>query len=215
MKDSQTLTLQDFQIIIHNIHTTIKDNVNYLCELDSSVGDGDHGTTLERGLSAAVKAIEESPPDSISNMLQTTGKTMISSMGGASGPLFGSLFREMGRASTELDEVTLSNLHTMLDRAASKIMEMGKAERGDKTLLDALLPAVDSLQQSIADGASLPDALTAMAKAAQSGAVATQEMVATKGRARYAGERGRGRQDAGATSIALIMQTIADTVSKL
>ena len=211
----ETLTLNDFSIVIRNINTTIQENAVFLCQLDSVVGDGDHGTTLARGLGKSVDAITTTPPATISELLQTVGKTMISSMGGASGPIFGSLFKEMGRASKGLETVTLADLYTMFSRAADKVQKLGKAEPGDKTLLGSLLPAIDSLAESVEQSADIAKSLQKMAQAAQAGVEATKEMTAKKGRARYAGERGLGHQDAGATSIYLMLKSFADTVAGL
>ena len=211
----ETLTLSDFSLIIRNINTTIQENSVLLCQLDSVVGDGDHGTTLARGLGLSIDAIIATPPATISDLFQTVGKTMISSMGGASGPIFGSLFKEMGRASKGFEVVTLSDLYTMFSSAAIKVQTLGKAEPGDKTLLDSLLPGIDSLAESVEHSADFVESLQKMAQAAQAGVEATKEMTAKKGRARYAGERGLGRQDAGATSVYLMLQSFADTVVDL
>ena len=211
----ETLTLDDFSIIIRNINTTIQENAVFLCQLDSVVGDGDHGTTLARGLGKSVDEITATPPATIAVLFLTVGKTMISSMGGASGPIFGSLFKEMGRASKGLEVVTLADLHAIFSRAADKVQKLGKAEPGDKTLLDSLLPGIDSLAESVENSNDITESLQKMAQAAEAGVEATKEMTAKKGRARYAGERGIGHQDAGATSVYLMLQSFADTVAKL
>ena len=211
----ETLTLDDFSIIIRNINTTIQENAVFLCQLDSVVGDGDHGTTLARGLGKSVDEITATPPATIAVLFLTVGKTMISSMGGASGPIFGSLFKEMGRASKGLEVVTLADLHAIFSRAADKVQKLGKAEPGDKTLLDSLLPGIDSLAESVENSNDITKSLQKMAQAAEAGVEATKEMTAKKGRARYAGERGIGHQDAGATSVYLMLQSFADTVAKL
>ena len=161
-----------------------------------------------------MEALDAQSPASISELFQLLGKTMVSSMGGASGPLFGSLFRAMGTACKECDTVGTKELHAMFAAGAAKVMKLGKAERGYKTLLDSLLPGIESLEASASDGASLPDALSNMAEAAEAGVESTKEMVAKSGRARYAGERGLGHADAGATSIALMIRAFSDTVAK-
>ena len=211
----ETLTLDDFSVIIRNINTTIQENAVFLCQLDSVVGDGDHGTTLARGLGKSIDEITATPPATIAVLFLTVGKTMISSMGGASGPIFGSLFKEMGRASKGLEVVTLADLLAIFSRAADKVQKLGKAEPGDKTLLDSLLPGIDSLAESVENSNDITESLQKMAQAAEAGVEATKEMTAKKGRARYAGERGIGHQDAGATSVYLMLQSFADTVAKL
>ena len=211
----EALTLDDFLVVLRNINTTVQVNAVFLCQLDSVVGDGDHGTTLARGLGKSIDAITTTPSVTISELFLTVGKTMISSMGGASGPIFGSLFKEMGRASKGLEVVTLADLYTMFSKAASKVQKLGKAEPGDKTLLDSLLPGIDSLAESVEYSTDFVESLQKMAQAAKTGVEATKEMIAKKGRARYAGERGIGHQDAGATSIYLMLQSFADTVAEL
>ncbi|MEM7395188.1 MAG: dihydroxyacetone kinase subunit DhaL, partial [Verrucomicrobiota bacterium] len=189
---SETLNIDDFRKIIASIRDTINENSDFLCELDSHVGDGDHGTTIARGTRAAAEEVESVNPDSISQLLTKAGMAMMKSMGGASGPIFGSLFRGMGKQAEGKDEVNLADLHAMLEAGLKKVMDLGKAEPGEKTLVDSLHPAVEALDTARADGASLADGLTAMVEAAEAGVEKTKEMVAGKGRARYSGERALG-----------------------
>jgi dihydroxyacetone kinase-like protein len=200
-----TLNFDDFDSMIHAISATIQENSDFLCELDSVVGDGDHGTTIARGLRKAIEAIDEQKPETISDLMSLAGNTMIESMGGASGPIFGSLFRQMGRASRGKEEVNLSDLADMYEKAANKIMQLGGAEPGQKTMIDSLVPAVESLKASAEAGENVVDAYKKMHEAALAGVEATKEMVAKQGRARYAGERGMGYQDAGATSVSMMI----------
>lgn len=211
MKDS--LSLDDCVSVLNAINTTIEENVNTLCELDSVIGDGDHGTTIARGLKAGVEAVDAHKPASITDLFQLMGKTMVSSMGGASGPLFGSLFRAMGTASKDLEILYPADIHAMFEAGAMKVMKLGKAERGHKTLLDSLLPGIDSLESSIANGTNLHDTMQRMAEATEAGAESTSDMIAKSGRARYAGDRALGRVDAGAASIALMIRAFAETVA--
>ena len=176
------------------------------------VGDGDHGTTIARGLRKAVEAINAENPETISDLLSLAGNTMIESMGGASGPIFGSMFRQMGRLSRGKDEVTVAELAEMYDKAAAKIMQLGGAEPGQKTMIDSLVPAVESLKASAAAGDDVVTAYSKMHEAAKAGVEATKEMIAKQGRARYAGERGTGHQDAGATSVTLMIEAALEAV---
>jgi len=201
-----TIDLKDFVAIIHETERTISKHSRLLCELDAVVGDGDHGSTIARGLKKAVEVIDNKPLSNISELLINVGNTMIESMGGASGPIFGSLFKEMGKAAEGKEEVTLSDLYKMYNRGAQKIMKLGQAKPGDKTLLDSLIPAIESLKKASEDKMGIPEAFAQMLEAAKSGVETTKSMVASKGRARYAGERGKGHQDAGATSIAYMLE---------
>lgn len=208
-----TLNFEDFDKIVRNTAKVINENSDFLCELDSVVGDGDHGTTISRGLRKAIEAIDEEKPDSISDLLTLTGNTMIESMGGASGPIFGTLFKQMGRMSREKDEVDLNDLHEMYQKSIERVMKLGGAEPGQKTMVDSFLPAVESLKVSADAGDDVITAYTKMEEAAKAGVEATKAMVAKQGRARYAGERGTGHQDAGATSVSLMIGAALQAIS--
>lgn len=214
MKD-KALTLQDFREIIINTEKAIRQNTRLLCELDAVVGDGDHGSTIARGLASAVETIEKEPPGTISDLLVNTGNAMIENMGGASGPIFGSLFKYMGKTAEGSEQVDLELLVVMYEKSAEKIMKLGQAQPGDKTLLDSLLPGINALKKSCSNGDSLREAYKAMAEAAEKGVLTTKEMVANKGRSRYAGQRGIGHQDAGATSVAIMLKAASITVNKM
>ncbi len=206
------LDLKDFRVIIKNINQTLQDNARYLSKLDSLVGDGDHGTTIARGFKNAVNKIEEEGPESISSLLKMTGFTLISTMGGAAGPLFGSIFTEMARVSGEKEKISLQDLHLMFSEALNKISGLGGARPGDKTMVDSLHPAVESLEDSISKDIDLKEALKKSSLAAKEGAESTIDMIAAKGRARYVGERSRGHQDAGATTLYLMIKAIYESV---
>ena len=138
---------------------------------------------------------------------------MIESMGGASGPIFGTLFKQMGRMSREKDEVTLEELYEMYKKSIDRVMGLGGAQPGDKTMVDSFMPAVESLKASVDAGDDVVTAYAKMVDASKAGVEATKEMVAKQGRARYAGERGTGHQDAGATSVSLMIQAAHDAIS--
>jgi len=187
---------------------------DYLTQLDAAIGDADHGANMTRGFSAVEAKLDGldggTPPGKI---LVLAGSTLVSTVGGASGPLWGSAFRRAGKALGEQPSATGAELADALDAAVAAIVELGAAERGDKTMVDALAPAVDALRASLASGASLPDALGAARTAAEDGMRATVPMLARKGRASYLGERSIGHQDPGAASTALVLRALERAAS--
>jgi phosphoenolpyruvate---glycerone phosphotransferase subunit DhaL len=198
---------EDFKQIIKNIQIDIEKNKRYLCELDSVIGDGDHGTTVCKGFNNAIKQIEVINPNNISDLLQTVGSAIIDTVGGVSGIIFGSLFVSMGQTlAKDTNMVGLNKLVEMFEKALDTSIKIGKGTvSGEKTMVDALYPAVQSLKKSIKNNFTLKDALKDMEEAASKGAVSTKDMVATKGRARYLGERSLGFQDPGATTVTIII----------
>jgi phosphoenolpyruvate---glycerone phosphotransferase subunit DhaL len=193
---------------------TVAAESGYLSQLDAAIGDGDHGVNMNRGFEAVQKALAGQdgsvPPG---RLLILAGKTLVSTVGGASGPLWGSALRRAGRTLGDDDSFTGADLLVALDSGLAAIKELGAAEPGDKTMVDALEPAVEALRKALDSGDSLDAALAAAADAAASGARATVPMQARKGRASYLGERSIGHQDPGATSTALIVRALARTVS--
>ncbi|RBY77265.1 dihydroxyacetone kinase subunit L [Geodermatophilus sp. TF02-6] len=186
-----------------------------LTALDAAIGDADHGANLDRGLTAAVSALDAEPPADPAAALKTVATTLIRTVGGASGPLYGTFFL---RAAGALGGVTDPTHHGTALAAAFRagydgVVARGKAEPGDKTMLDALGPACDALDRALADGEPLDEALRAAARAAADGRDATVPMVARKGRASYLGERSAGHQDPGATSAALLVQAAATALT--
>ncbi len=209
---SEKLNYDDFKKIINKIAANITKNSSYLSELDSFIGDGDHGTTISRGFGEVMRIIRENPPKDISNLLKTTGLTLISSMGGASGPIFGSIFIAMAKVTEGKDKIGLSDLKDMFSAALDKVMKLGGAAPGDKTLVDSLKPVVDSLHDSLSKGISLKEATKSAEASALKGVESTKNMIAKKGRSSYLGERSLGHQDAGATTMYLIIKTINDLI---
>lgn len=194
---------------------SIAENKEYLTELDSAIGDADHGINMNRGMQAVLGKIDQAPagqPD-VGALLKTVGMTLVSTVGGAGGPLYGTLFLQMGTATAGKAELSADDWAAALAAGVAGVQKRGKAERGDKTMLDALLPAVDALQAAVADGTGLDGALAASAAAAQDGMKATIPLVARKGRASYLGERSANHQDPGATSSWLLVRAAADTFS--
>ena len=206
------LTLNDFIKMIQNINDTIQDNIKYLTELDSTVGDGDHGITIARGFKSVIKKLDENRPQNISGLLKTTGFTLLSSMGGASGPIFGSFFTEMARISINKETIDLDDLYKMFLAVLDNEPNLGGARPGDKTMIDALHPAVESLKESLDKGLTIKEALKEASLAADKGAISTKNMVSKKGKSRYLGERSLGYQDVGATSLSLIIKAMYETI---
>ncbi|MGY3200301.1 dihydroxyacetone kinase subunit DhaL [Streptomyces sp. TE5632] len=171
-----------------------------LTALDSPIGDADHGSNLQRGFTAVRAALEKEPPTTPGAVLTLSGRLLISSVGGASGPLYGTLLRRTGKALGEATEVSRQQLAEALRTGVDAVRQLGGAAPGDKTMIDALVPAVDALGDSFA----------AARAAAEEGAVATTPLRARKGRASYLGERSIGHQDPGATSSALLIAGLAD-----
>jgi phosphoenolpyruvate---glycerone phosphotransferase subunit DhaL len=182
-----------------------------LVKLDTAIGDGDHGTNMDRGMRKAVETLDGVEGDDIGALLKAVGMALVSSVGGAAGPLYGTLFLQMGTAAAGRDEVDLAGWTEMLDAGVTGVQARGKAEPGDKTMLDALIPALDALRSAADDGADLHDALRRSADAAAEGMRATTPLEARKGRASYLGPRSVGHQDPGATSSQLLLEVAATT----
>lgn len=190
---------------------TVGENKEYLTELDSAIGDADHGINMDRGMQAVMAKLDGVADSDPGQLLKTVGMTLISTVGGASGPLYGTLFMQAGTALAGKTEITGGDWADALDAAIAGIQKLGKAEPGEKTMIDALVPARDALRSALAAGASLADATQQSADAAEAGMIATIPLVAKKGRASYLGERSAGHQDPGATSSHLLLRAAADT----
>lgn len=182
-------------------------NKEYLIELDSAIGDADHGANMDRGMRAVVEKLAEQPGDTPADVLKTTATTLISKVGGAAGPLYGTAFLRASAAVVGARELDVAQVRAALAAARDGIVARGKAEPGDKTMVDAWTPAVEAAEATEGDVATV---LAAAADAAEAGATETIDMVARKGRASYLGERSAGHQDPGATSTALLLRTLAD-----
>jgi dihydroxyacetone kinase-like protein len=182
-----------------------------LTRLDAAIGDGDHGTNLSRGLTSVLAALQAEPPATPGAVLTRTGMTLISSVGGASGPLYGTFFRRMGRALGEDASVDIDQLAGAFEAGLAGLTKLGGAVPGDKTMVDAISPATDALRSAVTDGASQAEALDRAAGVAEAGARETIPLRARKGRASYLGERSEGHEDPGAASSALLWRTLART----
>jgi phosphoenolpyruvate---glycerone phosphotransferase subunit DhaL len=193
---------------------TIAENKDYLTELDSAIGDADHGINMNRGMTAVVGKLDGIDVTDIAATFKTIGMTLVSTVGGAGGPLYGTLFLQFGTSTAGKERLELADWAAMIAAGVDGVRARGKAELGDKTMVDALSPARDSLAEGASDGATFPSALTAAAAAAEEGMKATIPLVARKGRASYLGERSAGHQDPGATSSWMLMRTAAETLSE-
>jgi dihydroxyacetone kinase-like protein len=191
---------------------SVDEQRDHLTQLDAAIGDADHGVNLARGFSAVLSALDSAAPATPGAVLTVTGSTLISKVGGASGPLYGVAFRRAGKALGEAAEVDLPALAAALEAALAGVQRLGAAREGDKTMVDALAPATGAFSKAIAEGASPADALSALTEAARAGAVATISMQALKGRASYLGPRSVGHEDPGAASTALILAALRDAV---
>jgi dihydroxyacetone kinase-like protein len=189
----------------------VAENRAYLTQLDGAIGDGDHGTNMDRGMKKALERLQTSDGDDIGASLKAVGMALVSSVGGAAGPLYGTFFMQMGQAATGRTELDLAAFTDAFDAGVQGVIKRGKAEPGDKTMVDALLPALDALRAG--DGDDLAGTLQRAADAAREGMEATIPLVARKGRASYLGERSAGHQDPGATSSHLLLKTVAEAVS--
>ena len=202
MTDSTTTAVLDRWV--REFAQLVAENRDDLTELDSAIGDADHGSNMDRGLQAAVAALDETHPATPGALLTKVGMTLVSTVGGASGPLYGTYFLRMGGALGEADQVTPEQLAKALRAGLDGVVARGKAEAGDKTMYDALAPATDAVDAAVDAGRPLGEAFAAAVAAAAAGRDATTAMLARKGRASYLGERSVGHQDPGATSATLL-----------
>ena len=188
----------------------IAEQKDYLTQLDSAIGDADHGVNMHRGMQAALGKLPGVADKDIGTILKTVGMTLVSTVGGAAGPLYGTLFMQLGAATAGKLELTLADWAAALEAGINGVVMRGKANLGDKTMVDALTPALTTLKAAAANGAGLRDALRQSEQAADQGKLDTIPLVARKGRASYLGERSAGHQDPGATSSHLLLKTVAD-----
>jgi dihydroxyacetone kinase-like protein len=186
-------------------------NKDYLTQLDSAIGDGDHGANMDRGFQAVLAKLPTVTATDIGTIFKTVGMTLVSTVGGAAGPLYGTFFIQLAAATAGKMQLELSDWVAALQAGVDGVIMRGKASLGDKTMVDALAPALGAVKAAAADGASLPAALRRSAEAAERGMLATVPLVARKGRASYLGERSVGHQDPGATSSRLLLAAAAET----
>lgn len=206
-----TISRDDVLAWIKTYAAVIRENKQYLTELDAAIGDADHGANMDRGFQAVMGKMPELADKDIGTIFKTVGMTLLSTVGGAGGPLYGTLFLQAGMKTAGKMELNLEDLVTTFDAAVSGVVMRGKAELGDKTMVDALTPALNALKQASEENQPLEAAMLRCAEAGREGMEATIPLVARKGRASYLGARSAGHQDPGATSSYLLLKTAADT----
>ena len=200
--------------VLHWLERTaevLQENRTYLTDLDSAIGDADHGINMDRGFSAVRNKFPEMATMDAATQLRTVGSTLVSTVGGAAGPLYGTAYLRAAGAVAGKQELTSADVTAMLEAFLGGVVARGKAHTGEKTMVDALTPAVDAAKQALDDGASLAQLTSLAAAAAEEGMKATIPMLATKGRASYLGERSIDHQDPGATSSWLILRCLAES----
>jgi dihydroxyacetone kinase-like protein len=202
---------------LHAFAAEVADRRDELTDLDAAIGDADHGVNMDRGMQAVAAKLPadagEPPGDvPLGPLFKTAGMTLVSTVGGAAGPLYGTLFLEMGKAAGDSATLTPGDWAAVVAAGVAGVQMRGRAQAGDKTMVDALLPAAEALRAAAASGATLQAACRAAADAAADGMRATTPLVARKGRASYLGERSAGHQDPGATSSWLLLETAAEVL---
>jgi len=208
------ITTEDTLRWLKQLANVLHENRDYLTQLDSPIGDADHGTNMDRGFKAVADKLPGMENMDIGSILKTVGTTLVSTVGGASGPLYGTAFLRAGMATSGKHELYESDIVSMLEAALEGIKVRGKAQLGEKTMVDALTPALAAAKEAEAQNSGLSQLLRRTSNAAEAGMKSTIPMLATKGRASYLGERSIGHQDPGATSSWLILKTLADTVDR-
>lgn len=194
--------------IIANMAEKIQEQKDFLTELDNEIGDGDHGINMARGFAAVKEKLPAMADKDVGAILKEVGMTLVSTVGGASGPLYGTAFMKAGMACKGMAEISGEDMLKALSAAIAGIKQRGKSEEGEKTMLDALCPAERALSEALEGGAALKDALGKAVDAAEAGLLHTRDIIATKGRASYLGERSLGHQDPGAASSLLMLQVL-------
>lgn len=207
-----TLSSSDIIRIIESISDTMENQKGYLSELDGAIGDGDHGVNMAKCFREVKKKLPENTDKDVGTILKNVGMVILNSVGGAMGALYGTFFLKMAKEVTGKTEVNLEDLVRMFEAGEKGIQEMGKAQLGDKTLLDTIDPAVKALKEAQAKGKSLADALADFSEAAKRGAESTREMISKIGRSSRLGERTIGHQDAGATSCYFIFDAFHQVI---
>jgi dihydroxyacetone kinase-like protein len=200
--------------IVENVITTIQDNAAYLSELDGAIGDGDHGINMKKGATLCQEQLAGKQVD-LTTALKTLGRVLLMEIGGAMGPLYGTFFREMSKASKDKEQIDPQVFLDMLKAALAGVQGLGNAKIGDKTMVDTLAPAIEAYEAALSDGKSFQNVLEDMKEAAEKGKDSTRDLVAKVGRSSRLGERSKGVLDAGATSCWLILQAMADSIISL
>jgi dihydroxyacetone kinase-like protein len=208
------ITAEQVIKFIEEVAARCKEQKDYLTQLDSAIGDADHGANLDRGFTAVLAKLPSVADKDIGSILKTVGTTLVSTVGGASGPLYGTAFLRAGMASADKFELSPADVIAALNAALEGIQARGKAQRGEKTMVDAIGPGIEALKAAIESDGDFLAALRAGVAATEAGMQATTPMLATKGRASYLGERSIGHQDPGATSSYIMAQAMLTVLEK-
>ncbi|MGN2339331.1 dihydroxyacetone kinase subunit DhaL [Clostridium cagae] len=208
------VTVKQVKDILIKVEKVIEENKLYLSELDAAIGDGDHGLNMNKGFKAVIEKIKDLPEDDLGNILKNSGMTLVSNVGGASGPLYGTAFMKAAMVVNKKSEMDINDFVKVLEEALGGIKMRGKGQEGEKTMIDTLSPAIEAGNKSIGENKSVKEVLLEIKEAAKNGMEHTKDIVATKGRASYVGERSIGHIDAGATSMYLILNTIVEELTK-
>lgn len=207
------VTKQQIVRWLERVAVVLSENKAYLTELDSPIGDADHGTNMARGFSKVIEKLPTVADTDIGNILKTTGMMLMSSVGGASGPLYGTFFMRSGMAVAAKEELSNEDLILLIQSGVDGVVQRGRAQLQDKTMIDAWFPTVEALKASIENGDDTLAALNKAVEAAEQGMKGTIPLQARKGRASYLGERSIGHQDPGATSTFMIVTALRDVVA--
>lgn len=206
------MNIEKVKEILLDINSNLQKNKAYLSELDATIGDGDHGHNMARGFEKVAEDLNVNTYNDVGILFKKVAILLISNVGGASGPLYGTAFMELGKSFTGRDSLELEDLETILELSLKGVKYRGKAELEDKTIIDSLEPAYKSVKESIEGEDSKEELLNRMVETSKSGVEHTKEIVAKKGRASYLGERSIGHQDPGATSTYIILKSIRDNI---
>ncbi|MBC7297393.1 MAG: dihydroxyacetone kinase subunit L [Demequina sp.] len=207
------MTIDSALAWLDNFAHQVTEQKAYLTELDSAIGDADHGINMARGMTAVMAKLETTTPPTLDELFKSVGMTLVTSVGGASGPLYGTFFLRIGTSIGAVSSCDGAGLAASLRAGLGGLVARGKAELQDKTMFDAMAPALDAFDAALASGRSLQECTAAARDAAAVGRDATVDLVARKGRASYLGERSKGHMDPGATSTAMLFDALADTIA--
>ncbi len=207
---SSTVTIEQLVSWLARFRDLVTEQQGYLTELDSAIGDADHGSNMTRGMAAVMDKLGAAPASAADELFKSVGMTLVTSVGGASGPLYGTFFLRMGMTAGPVTELDGAALSAALRAGLEGVVARGKAEAGDKTMFDAMAPAVDAWDETLGGGGDLVAAASAAFAAAEVGRDATEPLVARKGRASYLGERSAGHLDPGATSTTLLFEALVE-----
>lgn len=209
-----TVTLDQLVSWLSRFRDLVTEQQSYLTELDSAIGDADHGANMTRGMTAVMEKLGATTPGAADELFKSVGMTLVTSVGGASGPLYGTFFLRLGMTAGPVTEFTGESLAAALRAGLEGVVARGKAEAGDKTMFDAMAPALAAWDETLGGGGDTVAAASAAFAAAEQGRDATEPLVARKGRASYLGERSAGHLDPGATSTALLFQALAEALKE-